>query len=104
LMHPKHSRISWSHESVVLDISPSKNSSFIMFFPWYKIYFSSWPALPQKWQVMNITAVHPTKSIGNASKKVDYLPSSQLSSLCNHMGLHPLQDCKERRCQWSRKE
>jgi hypothetical protein len=66
--------ISLSHWSVILDISPSTDSSFFLFFWWYKIYFPSWPALPQKWQVINTPAVHPTKSRGNASKKVDYLP------------------------------
>jgi hypothetical protein len=30
-------------------------------------------------------------------KKIDYLPSSPLLSVLQHMGLHPLQDCKERR-------
>jgi hypothetical protein len=63
-----------SHEFVILDISPAPNASFSLFFSRNKIYFSSWPALPQKWQVINITAVHTTKSRGNASKKGDYLP------------------------------
>jgi hypothetical protein len=84
--------------SVVLDITPSPNDSFILFFWWYKIYFSSCPALSLKWQVINvITAVHPTKLSGNASKKIEYLPLSLLLSLCNHMGLYRLQDYKDRR-------
>jgi hypothetical protein len=41
---------------------------------WYKIYFTQWPTLAQKWQVLNTPAAHSTKSRGNASKKVDYLP------------------------------
>jgi hypothetical protein len=38
-----------------------------------------------KWQVINTTpAVHPTKSRGNASKKIDYLPFLRLLSFETH--------------------
>jgi hypothetical protein len=73
LMPPKNSKISVSHESVVLDIALfqmphfSCSSMILNLFP-------IMTGIVHKWQVINTPAVHPTKSRGNASKKIDYLP------------------------------
>jgi hypothetical protein len=51
-----------------------------------------------------IIPLHAAKSTENDWQE-NWLPTiSFASSLLEYMGLHPLQYCKERRCQWSKKE
>ena len=46
-----------------------------------------------------------SNKITRKCKQKSWLPTiSFASSLLKHMGLHPLQDCKERRCQWWKEE
>jgi hypothetical protein len=74
-----------SHESVILDISPFLNASFFLFFNDTKSIFHH--------------DRHFAQMTGN---QLSCCSSNQLSftpSLLEHMGLHPLQDYKERRCQ-----
>jgi hypothetical protein len=67
-----------------LNISPVPNASFCLFFLMIQNLFGIMTGIAHKWQVINISAVHPTKTRGNASKKIVYLPSPLVDSLQTH--------------------